>query len=115
MDTKEAAALWVKELRSGAWEQGRYALKVGDAYCCLGVACELYQRVVGGLAINVVNGITWYDWRRTTLPEVVQEWLGLATVGGDYDNQGLAEANDHGKTFQQIADIIESRPTGLFV
>ena len=117
MDTKEAAALWVEALRSGKWQQGQLKLRVGDAYCCLGVACAVYQQVVGGLAIRVhVAGIISYNNRRTILPPVVQEWLGLSTDEGAYEQAGtLSLDNDRGKTFQEIADIIEARPAGLFV
>ncbi len=39
---------WVTELRSDKYKQGRYLLKAklsdgSDAYCCLGVACELMK------------------------------------------------------------------------
>ena len=33
--------LWVDALRSGKYQQARGALKTGDAYCCLGVACDI--------------------------------------------------------------------------
>jgi hypothetical protein len=34
-------------LESGKFEQALGALRVGDGYCCLGVACEIYRQVTG--------------------------------------------------------------------
>lgn len=36
---------WIAALRSGTYKQGMGQLKNGDAYCCLGVACDLYRKV----------------------------------------------------------------------
>lgn len=35
---------WIKALRSGNYQQGESALHLkGDGYCCLGVACDLFD------------------------------------------------------------------------
>ena len=43
----ENAKKWVKALRSGEFEQGTGYLRKGDKFCCLGVACAVYQDEVG--------------------------------------------------------------------
>lgn len=49
-----------------------------------GVACELYQRHVGGLSIHVGSTEKTYDRENTHLPEKVREWLGFSESGGDF-------------------------------
>lgn len=44
MVNKENVKKFVDALRSGDFKQGRRALRSGDSFCCLGVACELYRR-----------------------------------------------------------------------
>ena len=108
------AKAWVKALRSGKYKQGRGALRTGDMYCCLGVACEL-----AGAKTEKPNDLTvpyGYDGIFFTLPVSVQEWLGVKTGTGVYGKEeyDLSSDNDGGKTFEEIADIIESEPEGLF-
>lgn len=120
------AKLWVQALRSGKYRQGRGALNSKNGMCCLGVACEVYQSVVGDLNVEEIDPggesdpNVRYDGEDFYLPEKVQTWLGLATKQGQHNNpdyshhDGLAYFNDKGSTFDQIADIIESEPEGLF-
>lgn len=116
----------VEALRSEKFKQGRGRLcrvapEGASYYCCLGVACEIYQREVGGLQVELSDGSlrqAFYDGRGDTPPDVVVGWLGLSDCFG---SMGTAElslvcANDSlGLTFSQIADLIESEPEGLFV
>jgi hypothetical protein len=58
-----------------------------------------------------------YGGEMAILPPIVKEWLGLETVTGRYFPSNLmflSKNNDKGKTFEEIADIIESEPPGLF-
>jgi hypothetical protein len=128
----ENAKKWVAKLRDPSVKQTTGTLhdRETDGYCCLGVACMLYQAEVGDLWITEI-GIdgnarlaTQYDGSSSLLPTKVMNWLGLATEGGvhypspeDADegpSASLAELNDDGSTFQQIADRIEEEPLGLF-
>jgi hypothetical protein len=34
---------WIDTLRSGKYQQGRHQLRRDDAYCCLGVLCDMYD------------------------------------------------------------------------
>lgn len=92
---------WVKALRSGKYKQAKKKLRDGDRFCCLGVACD-----ISGLA----------DWEGETylgedlsLPIGVMEWLGVdqneVTLPKKY--RYATVANDKGKRFSTIANLIE--------
>lgn len=123
----ENAKKWVAALRSGEYEQGKDALQSTAGYCCLGVACAVYEKEVG----PVQKGWDGRFRGKTLYPHKnVLDWLGLRDESGDFrgdyfpglvDDDGydpkcdsLAEANDAGATFSEIADFIESEPEGLF-
>lgn len=111
------AKKWIAALRGGKYKQGAGALRDGDHYCCLGVACELFLEENPG-AIKVeqqdLSGHTAYEGSVAVLPDVVRDWLGLSTEIGQFGGYSLSEKNDNGTPFQQIADIIEAEPIGLF-
>ena len=118
----ENAKKWVEALRSGKYRQCRDQLaKPTGAYCCLGVACEVYQKAVGDLVVgrDTIGRVT-YDDQSAGLPHKVREWLGLRTRSGEFrDESGdwmhLTQLNDEEKRrFRTIAKVIESEPEGLF-
>ena len=112
----ENAKKWVVALRSGEFTQGTGSLERDGKNCCMGVACRLYQEDVGDLRItSLANAIT-FDGLGGYPPQKVQEWLGLKSHRGDYgfECESLVSANDSGKTFTEIADIIESESDTLF-
>lgn len=81
----------------------------------MGVACQLYCKNVKN--IQTIRGK--YADENAYLPDEVRDWLGLVSDCGAYENgdslHSLQSDNDHhGKNFKQIADIIESKPEGLF-
>lgn len=39
----DAEKALVEALRSGKYTQARRALRVGEEFCCLGVACDIYD------------------------------------------------------------------------
>ena len=108
---------WTDALRSGDYEQTHEVLNQNGKMCCLGVACDLYMKEHGGEwtpSISLPGAYTFAD-QATVAPKMVMEWLGLKSHNGVYhDMRCLAEDNDMGKTFDQIADIIDSNPKGLF-
>lgn len=131
------AKLWIEKLRSGEFAQTRGRLRKDNSYCCLGVACELYRlehpdtqwRSPYGYDDPlyeqfILEGLT-YD---AALPTVVKDWLGLRSEIGvfitnrigphppglDERKDSLAQMNDCGYLFTDIADVIESEPEGLF-
>ncbi len=134
------AKKWVEELKSGKWNQtiGRLCrdTKQGEAYCCLGVACEV--AIANGVEIEKkkeplsadetlggVRSIVYYGEDASSLPTEVQRWLGLKNPNGGfyteytdkdgYKISGLIGANDEMRyTFTQIADLIEAKQDDLF-
>jgi hypothetical protein len=130
---KKIADEWVKALRSGKYRQGKKALKFKSKrgvtrHCCLGVLCELYQKEhkrklkVEPRSPDPDDDLPKYSkaykfedsWE--TLPEKVMMWAGMDSDEGflpsdhyDYGYEGsqtLAELNDNGCPFREIADTI---------
>lgn len=120
------AKRWVEALRSGKYTQAQHGLHPeSGGYCCLGVACDLYGKAHG--IVFVLNASDdddpYYYFLEDSalLPRPVQEWLGLRTSDGEFSapeniwgETTLAERNDAGATFEEIAAIVESEPAGLF-
>jgi hypothetical protein len=124
---KERRAALVAALRSGEFTQATGCLrdttevdgKPTCSYCCLGVACELYRRTTGA-------GEWIFDEFRCltgkyseTLPAEVQDWYGFKdSIGGAREIRteidSLAELNDSGGAFPEIANILEVEPEGMF-
>jgi hypothetical protein len=100
---------WVEALRTGEHRQGKSALCSRDGYyCCLGVAGKLLGLSDEYMQVNAPTSNHAYGEIRTA--------YGLRDELGHYDGGALSRHNDiEGLTFAQIADIIESRPEGLFV
>lgn len=129
------AKLWLDALRSGEYEQGEgalHALAAGecpDQFCCLGVACKVFDDANPGVLIispSATSRHLKYDSELGFLPERVIEWLGLAegNSNGMYymspeeraaeEYMSLINLNDTGASFEEIADVIESEPIGMF-
>tara|TARA_B100000749_G_C18185553_1_gene365675 strand:+ start:213 stop:635 length:423 start_codon:yes stop_codon:yes gene_type:complete len=134
------ATAWVDALRSGGYAQGIGSLKFDGKFCCLGVACDLFMKSEGRgvwdrrdneraswFQVLDENGeVTVGDSSDVYLPEEVKEWLGLSNAEGkftwretiekeDYHgNDSLIDLNDNDSSFEDIANIIEQEPEGLF-
>ncbi len=94
---------WVEALRSGEYEQGRFALRRANEFCCLGVACD----VLGSGEWSGTRGLSSFDAELYTLSIHMRAKLGLT----DLQVQELALMNDyHHHSFEQIADHIEALP-----
>jgi len=95
--------IWVEALRSGKFKQGQKRLQTltGDL-CCLGVLCE-----ISGLG-KFEN--TEFQGQDHHLPFSVRKWADMSSINGKYADaqSSLAVDNDRGKTFPEIADIIEA-------
>ena len=114
---QEIAKIWVDALRSGEYTQGRTCLKStnGD-HCCLGVLCELYDKHnEEKLSKKELDDMVFFSGFARLLPTQVMNWAGLSWSDGsidykidyDYVLESLANFNDRGSSFQEIADIIE--------
>lgn len=108
--------LWVEALESGAYKQALGTLQSRQRFCCLGVACDLYQKVgPGDLEVGIGDfGYVHYDGHNSVLPKKVMTWLGIRSDTGGYYTGSLVGLNDNGTSFQQIAEVIRSNPDGLF-
>lgn len=122
---------WLTALRSGNYAQGEAALNQGGKFCCLGVLCDIAVKnnVVpddyvttehidkwdeDGNMISVPR-VSYFD-ADMFLPHRVAEWAGLGIDpevdvpnGGQLERVNLATLNDGGKTFAELADLIEDQ------
>lgn len=123
---------WIAALRSGKYSQTEGYLKTDGGYCCLGVACEAalhMSPVPTKKEISEFSSVKMYyefDGHYDLIPAFAQEALGLNDNEGSFfvrtddpeyfdEPSSLVEHNDNkGSTFEEIADIIESQPEGLF-
>ena len=99
------AKRWVKALRSGRYKRGRDHLRVGDKHCCLGVLCRILR-----VKHDVMpDGTYFYDGSYTFLTNSVTAKVGMHLAEGALSGvETLAALNDNGKSFAEIADIIEA-------
>lgn len=113
---------WVNALRSGKFMQGRKALHIEstNSYCCLGVACVVAGKKIPAVK-RPVGENDGYDDKYLVLSEEVQDYYGLNSSNGEYEsNSNLVKSltidnDDNNLDFNQIADIIEAEPEGLFI
>jgi hypothetical protein len=111
MSKKSLRERWVEALTSGDYEQGEGALRRGRRFCCLGVALDLLEPdqwyVSDGSGDETGN---WANRSNTGYPEDDQlEPFGISRQEGRF----LAEYNDQGYTFAQIAKIINGEGTKI--
>ena len=100
---------WIEALESGNFQQGRAALNKQGAFCCLGIACEIFKDELG-LSYRETDSLGFYDDCSGFPPERVAEHLGLYNrYGGNCakNQPSLAERNDQGATFKEIAEILK--------
>jgi hypothetical protein len=107
---------WLEALRSGEYQQGKYRLKRNNKYCCLGVLTDLHRKTKKKKDckwIKLADGDESYFNSIGALNIKVQKWSGIDSAGGFFKyptnnkTNTLASLNDTGKSFKQIADIIE--------
>lgn len=133
---EEIKQKWVSALRSGKYKPGRTYLSqiIFDGqteYCCLGVLCDLAEKEgVVRPVFSSSTGIayaTYYatgnDADRNTyaLPVAVMDWARLSSSNPEVRASGhteigvvsclvsLAKLNDDGKSFEEIARLIEEQ------
>lgn len=110
---------WIAALRSGEYQQGTNHLKYGDHFCCLGVLTDLYIKEKGltwdSKSPGSINGlsaipswdvVSWAGLNEANPSVIVPESI-RGETGCTCDS--LAQMNDRGYTFEQIADVIESQ------
>jgi hypothetical protein len=106
---------WVEALESGHYQQGKGLLCSGDKYCCLGVACDVFDKMFPGvLEIVDVGERRTFDHAWAYTPQKVFDALGLGNSSGKAGDDWLPAMNDRGVSFPEIAAVIRSNPPGLF-
>jgi hypothetical protein len=128
MMNPEVKAKWLEALRSGEYKQTLYTLRsCNGGFCCLGVLSDVYRKEVGGswqlghdgddTVYSIVNK-NQDDYATVELPNCVSDWAGvegcnpevrLKTNDDNFGFVSLATLNDEGKTFNEIADLIEKQ------
>jgi hypothetical protein len=118
----EIRARWTAALRSGEIRQATEILNDGEGRCCLGVLCDLAVAdgvIEPAVYDEVEQSWVYLDGEAQILPPVVASWAGIVaqklidltnpvvTVEGEPLPSPLASLNDHGKTFAEIADLID--------
>lgn len=109
--------LWLKALRSGKFDKGVGRLEESPGkYCCLGVACIVFEKETGRSFSRLLDKRLFGSALEGEMADV-RTWLGLRTPGGSVCHGiGLINLNDdHKLSFKKIADVIESKPEGLFI
>lgn len=113
---QERRKAFTDALRSGEYNQCKGQLQDSKGYCCLGVACVVYEKLTG----EELNKDTAGQLVGGTLPQNVQTFYGIEDDLGVYwcvrgGRTALSALNDvRNYTFNQIADVVDSNPRGLW-
>ena len=115
MLTHKQKTEWVEALRSGKYKQGKYALYDGgtDSYCCLGVLSKIngcytstgdYEYLDEEIHSVINLGI---DENKFNFDGNLKK-TGAKNLTPDLIEKSLSALNDDGRTFDEIATIIEN-------
>jgi hypothetical protein len=116
LDAQRRVREWIAALRSGKYPQARGALQDSDGFCCLGVACDLYDPSLWVTDDTLPDKGRWvYGVGRERsgfeLPEsiagayLLRDGCGQLRIGDEHTS--LMSLNDDGLAFAEIADVIE--------
>lgn len=103
-----------RALESGKYKQGRGQLRQGEAFCCLGVACDIAKRAVKGV---------WVDYRKFSVDGSLNA-LSMPPAVVNYYKFGMCDPalrewpasfrNDtHRLTFKEIAKLFREQFPGV--
>jgi len=78
---------WLNALESGEYRQTRYQLHTPEGFCCLGVACDRFNKP---LKLKVLKSPTRteYNHQSALLPVPVADYLGLHSTSGAFQKDG---------------------------
>lgn len=118
----EIKAKWIEALRSGDYKQTTLRLRTDEGFCYQGVLCDLHSQETGGkwrsivevfgirrhvlISVRPQSGVRVYCGATGELPDEVRDWAGVA-IDDMSVLTWLANRNDNGWTFEQIADALE--------
>lgn len=127
----EIKQAWIEALRSGNYQQTTKVLRDDTGFCCLGVLCELHNQALVSLEHSWEgdkdNNYYFYHGSCGTLSSSVIDWSDIGGCNPKVDvfhyggvlpaciesnrdlKWSLAELNDNGLTFSQVADIIQEQ------
>jgi hypothetical protein len=108
---------WIAALRSDKYTQTQGCLHDTKGSCCLGVAAQEF--ITDDVRVNVglsSGRLRSYNGETSAAPLYVVNALGLFDeVGNDrFADESLASLNDMGRSFGEIADILEANPENYF-
>jgi hypothetical protein len=108
---------WLAALRSGNYSQTKDALRDDRGFCCLGVACDIYNpaqwsephEAGSRAAASGDYGFPGFDDIPLEVLTVLRqlEYIEDGTPMGNSFMRLLSVLNDDGKSFAEIADWIE--------
>lgn len=109
-DCPEPIRQWVEALESGEYAQTTGALRKGNNYCCLGVACDKYSSDNWKLCGRRGTYELGEETSDSRLIQTVKNSLFLRSSTGSfryaYAGYSLFALNDSGFTFSEIVRII---------
>ena len=115
----DIAKLWCAALRDPTARQGQLQLGALDgSRCCLGVLCDLAV-AAEVITVGTSDECVVYDGQTLSLPKAVLVWAGIRSCKGQYGfwerniPRTLMGDNDAGRTFGEIATIIEANVKNL--
>lgn len=113
---------WLEALESGKYEQHIGSLgKIYDnkkSFCCLGVACKIFQNKFNlKIRYDIMDRIIFNNETACLAGELddLRRLLKLKSGNGKIDEEScLAQMNDAGKSFEEIAAFIRKNPHVVF-
>jgi hypothetical protein len=117
----QVKAQWLTALRSGEYEQTTGTLRRIEEYhdedefppvkpvgwCCYGVLCDVAAKSGVKVIRKTDSSKEYFDGAADYLPQVVLEWAGLGDKDPIVREESLADRNDRGVPFVDIANLIE--------
>ena len=117
---------WLKALRGERngpggkpYQQCGGRLRKDEAFCCLGVLCDIVKRDTRGFGYwreetFFITGLNALNSSPSALPRAVSAHAGFKNQAANPNSRipgffSLAGMNDGGKTFAEIADVIEAQ------
>lgn len=129
-EVKQRWTALIEVLRSGRYKQTTAALRRGDSFCVLGVACDLVKDKESNWVDLPGKGIYGFtkgmELRSQLLPWEVKDLYSMGSFGfhclvpnpQDPSNpvgKGLAGLNDKGVTFLELANVLETALNGGYI
>ncbi len=104
----EIKAEWTKALRSGEYAQCRKTLFNGEGYCCLGVLVDVlgkkFPEKLNGITVEKTDFMKVEHNLHTSTMLLPTELM--IRIGMRYQ-KNVAKMNDHGNSFEEIANYID--------